>query len=364
MQVVLSAFPCSGVDRGVAVPGLGGPPLHTTRPATDAPTRHQPVAASCLRATSLFTSHGPAPTVCVPYDINPLLFPSLPTSSLSILNLSNQHTHLDSTPTSIPIKMKSYAVLAATFAGVALSQDIPMPSGDCANLCINNMARIAQTEFSCASDDIGCFCTQSNWAYGIRDCSRQACDADQSAQAVSWAYARCAGVAATATGSGAPAALPILTSAVASATAVAPGSMVTSVITSVVSSAASGAESVTSSVGSAASSALASGESAISSALESASSALASASASISSELASATDSAGNAISSATDSAGSAIASATDSAGSAISSATDAAGSAASSAGSAASSVAEGAAPMVTGIPFAAGAGIAAWLLL
>jgi hypothetical protein len=28
--------------------------------------------------------------------------------------------------------MKSYAVLAATFAGVALSQDIPMPSGDCA----------------------------------------------------------------------------------------------------------------------------------------------------------------------------------------------------------------------------------------
>jgi hypothetical protein len=37
----------------VAVPVLGGPPLPRTRPATDAPTRHQPVAASCLRATSL-----------------------------------------------------------------------------------------------------------------------------------------------------------------------------------------------------------------------------------------------------------------------------------------------------------------------
>ena len=111
VQVVLSAFPCSGVDRGVAVPGLGGPPLHTTRPATDAPTRHQPVAASCLRATSLFTSHGPAPTVCVPYDINPLLFPSLPTSSLSILNLSNQLTHLDYTPTSIPSILLQYPSL-------------------------------------------------------------------------------------------------------------------------------------------------------------------------------------------------------------------------------------------------------------
>lgn len=28
--------------------------------------------------------------------------------------------------------MRSYAVLAATFAGAALAQDMPMPSGDCA----------------------------------------------------------------------------------------------------------------------------------------------------------------------------------------------------------------------------------------
>jgi len=237
--------------------------------------------------------------------------------------------------------MRSYAVLAATFAGAALAQDMPMPSGDCANLCINNMATIAQTEFQCESSDISCFCTQSNWAYGIRDCTRQACDADQSASAVQWAYARCAGVAAT--GSGTPAALPILTSAVASATAVQyDGSAVTSVITSVfieassaASCAASGLESVTSSIASE-----------VSSAISSASGALASASSSIASELASITESAGSAASSATDSAGSALSSATD------------------AAGSAASSVADGAAAKATGMPMLAGAGIAAWLLL
>ncbi|KAH6870049.1 hypothetical protein BKA58DRAFT_170363 [Alternaria rosae] len=244
--------------------------------------------------------------------------------------------------------MKSYAVLAATFAGAALAQDMPMPSGDCANLCINNMATIAQTEFQCESSDISCFCTQSNWAYGIRDCTRQACDADQSASAVQWAYARCAGVAAT--GSGTPAALPILTSAVASATAVqSDGSAVSSAVSgasSAASSAVSGAESITSSLASE-----------VSSAIASASSALASASSSIASDLASITESVGSAASSATDAAGSAASSATDAAGSAASSATEAAG-------SAASSVAGGAAPKVTGMPILAGAGIAAWLLL
>ena len=56
------------------------------------------------------------------------------------------------------------------------------------------MATIAQgPPYSCGADDISCFCTKSNWAYGIRDCSAQACDAVQAAAAVAYGYSRCQG---------------------------------------------------------------------------------------------------------------------------------------------------------------------------
>jgi hypothetical protein len=125
-------------------------------------------------------------------------------------------------------------------------------------LCVNNMAQIARTNFQCANDDLGCFCNESNWAYGIRDCAQQACDAEQAGSAITWANARCAGVAATATGM--PAALPILSSAAAGA-----GSA-TGIVTSVITSIASDASSVTSSAGSVVSSAASSATSALDSA--------------------------------------------------------------------------------------------------
>ena len=57
----------------------------------------------------------------------------------------------------------------------------------------NNMNLIANTEFACPAGDTACFCSQSNWAYGIRDCSRQACDAEQAGQAISYAAGICEG---------------------------------------------------------------------------------------------------------------------------------------------------------------------------
>lgn len=60
-------------------------------------------------------------------------------------------------------------------------------------LCVNNMNLIANTEFSCPAGDTACFCSRSNWAYGIRDCSRQACDAEQAGQAISYAAGLCEG---------------------------------------------------------------------------------------------------------------------------------------------------------------------------
>ncbi|KAH4613042.1 hypothetical protein HBH82_018450 [Parastagonospora nodorum] len=103
--------------------------------------------------------------------------------------------------------MKSFAAIAA-FAGAAAAQNL----GQCAQLCVGNMATIAQSQFQCAQNDQGCFCTKSNWAYGIRDCSQQACGAEESAAAVSYAAGICQGFAGA---SSVPAALPILSSALA-----------------------------------------------------------------------------------------------------------------------------------------------------
>jgi hypothetical protein len=84
--------------------------------------------------------------------------------------------------------MKSFAVLAA-LTGAATAQAL----GSCAQMCVNNMNIIANTQFSCAAGDTACFCTQSNWAYGVRDCSRQACNSEESAQAVAYAVGLCLG---------------------------------------------------------------------------------------------------------------------------------------------------------------------------
>ena len=213
--------------------------------------------------------------------------------------------------------MKSFAVIAAV-AGVAVAQNL----GDCAQLCVNNMARIANTEFSCGQGDTSCFCSKSNWAYGIRDCSAQACDGGQAAQAVAYANSQCQGVSAP---SGSQlAAIPILSSALAT---------VSGDLASVTGSVASGAASATGSAASAASSAASGASAAVSSATASAASAASSLGSSLSAALSSVTGSLASRASSAT------------------------------AAGGAPSSSAAGAA-MVTGMPLVAGvAGFAALFL-
>lgn len=105
-------------------------------------------------------------------------------------------------------------------------------------MCADNMAKIAQSQFSCAAGDVSCFCSKSNWAYGLRDCSAQACDATQAAAALAWANSQCSGAVA----SGAPsasAALSVIASNAASASAV-----LASASSVVASAVASGAQSV------------------------------------------------------------------------------------------------------------------------
>jgi hypothetical protein len=54
------------------------------------------------------------------------------------------------------------------------------------------MARIASSDLMCGAGDTNCFCTKSNWAYGVRDCAQQACNAVEAAQAVAYGAAQCA----------------------------------------------------------------------------------------------------------------------------------------------------------------------------
>ncbi|KAF9698666.1 hypothetical protein EKO04_003444 [Ascochyta lentis] len=263
--------------------------------------------------------------------------------------------------------MKQSFALLAVVAGAATAQSL----GSCAQMCVNNMNIIANTQFSCPAGDTSCFCTQSNWAYGVRDCSRQACSGEESAQAISYAAGICQDVASSATGSATvPAALPILTSALASASgasgsasgeASATGSSQSAITTVPL------LATVTNSDGSVQTST--SGFSTVYSSgalTESAASAASSVASSLASELSSGlssiAESASSALASASESMGSAAASATSAAGSALSSATSAAGSAASSAASSVPS--QGAAPQITGVPVVAGLAAAAWFLI
>ncbi|KZM21512.1 uncharacterized protein EKO05_0006251 [Ascochyta rabiei] len=278
--------------------------------------------------------------------------------------------------------MKQSFALFAVVAGAATAQSL----GSCAQMCVSNMNIIANTQFSCAAGDTACFCTQSNWAYGVRDCSSQACSGEESVQAISYAAGLCQVVASSATASATasatvPAALPILTSALASASgstgtasgeASATGSSQSAITTVPL------LATVTNSDGSVQTST--SGFSTVYSSgalTESAASAASSAASSVASELSSGlssiAESASSALASVSESLASAAASATSAAGSAASSATSAAGSAASSIASAAASAAssaassvpsQGAAPQITGVPVVAGLAAAAWFFI
>ncbi|KAF1350392.1 hypothetical protein EJ07DRAFT_184095 [Lizonia empirigonia] len=261
------------------------------------------------------------------------------------------------------IKMKQSMILLAAVAGAASAQSL----GSCAQMCVNNMNIIANTEFSCAAGDTACFCTKSNWAYGVRDCSRQACSGEESAQAVSYAASLCQGVASSASGSTtALAALPILTSALASASgasgtasgeATATGSSQSAITTVPLLATVTNSDGSVQTTTSGFSTVYSSGA-----LTESAASAASSAASSVASEVSSGLSSIAESASSALASASGALSSAASAASSAASSIASAAGSAASSAASSVPS--QGAAPQMTGVPVVAGLAAAAWFFI
>ncbi|KAK3344379.1 hypothetical protein B0T25DRAFT_325094 [Lasiosphaeria hispida] len=113
--------------------------------------------------------------------------------------------------------MKTTSILLAVAGAVVVSAvDYPADFPACGKLCADNLFAIAST-FSCGADDIACLCKAQNWAYGIRDCSIQACQDDSKANTViSWSNQLCADA-------GAPLNLPLASGGSNSASASATG---------------------------------------------------------------------------------------------------------------------------------------------
>lgn len=54
------------------------------------------------------------------------------------------------------------------------------------------MLSIGQSEFGCAAGDVTCLCSNQDFGYGIRDCSNQACSAEEAASVISYGTNYCA----------------------------------------------------------------------------------------------------------------------------------------------------------------------------
>jgi hypothetical protein len=57
-------------------------------------------------------------------------------------------------------------------------------------MCLNNMKAKAG-ELGCSSSDMNCLCAKANYGYGIRDCTTEACPADNAAAVLSSALSSC-----------------------------------------------------------------------------------------------------------------------------------------------------------------------------
>jgi len=54
------------------------------------------------------------------------------------------------------------------------------------------MIQIASSQLGCSAGNVTCYCTQPDFGYGVRDCSKQACaNASESDQVVSFGLTYC-----------------------------------------------------------------------------------------------------------------------------------------------------------------------------
>ncbi|KAH7021138.1 uncharacterized protein B0I36DRAFT_29356 [Microdochium trichocladiopsis] len=89
--------------------------------------------------------------------------------------------------------MRSSAVLLGAAAGLVAAQaGFPEGFPACGSTCIGNMLGLAGS-LGCEATNAQCLCNNQDFAYGIRDCSRQACGDEQVAnQVIAYGVQYCA----------------------------------------------------------------------------------------------------------------------------------------------------------------------------
>ncbi|KAL6356718.1 hypothetical protein LRP88_10323 [Fusarium phalaenopsidis] len=109
--------------------------------------------------------------------------------------------------------MKSSILSVVGLAATVVAQsagDLPQ----CGQTCAGNMISAEKSsELGCDTGDLQCLCTNQNFIYGLRDCSRAICNEEQAAQVLEYGLSVCrqAGVAITTGASGSVSATPTVT---------------------------------------------------------------------------------------------------------------------------------------------------------
>lgn len=72
--------------------------------------------------------------------------------------------------------MKYSLALVAAVAAAVHAADVQLSDlAQCGQTCVGNMAEIMVSQYGCAKDDYKCYCSNSAYGWGIRDCSNQNC---------------------------------------------------------------------------------------------------------------------------------------------------------------------------------------------
>lgn len=95
--------------------------------------------------------------------------------------------------------MKSVVVALSLVAAVA-AQDLAALA-QCGQTCANNMMSPAKVaELGCKSNDLKCLCSNVNFLYGLRDCSRAICSEQDANKVVEYGMKACHGAGVVVTG--------------------------------------------------------------------------------------------------------------------------------------------------------------------
>lgn len=155
------------------------------------------VAHGCRACSSLLLINYLFPPKCLerPHllfsaSISPFFIHQRFEHPIRLYSVAHSYTSLHSLLHHSPLTMKySIAFLSAGAAVVAAQGLGDLPQ--CGQTCISNMINIAQSQFGCNMGNTTCYCANADFGYGVRDCSNEACSAQDAATVIAFGTAYC-----------------------------------------------------------------------------------------------------------------------------------------------------------------------------